>query len=82
MGRKNLTRWAAGTAEGEGLVGYSPTTCIAGIYFLGLQLTWKDSRGIIGLCPMEEWDVCMSERLQPDLLARIIRRKAQMEGAI
>ena len=42
----------------------------------------KNSRAIIGLCPMEEWDVCMSERLQPDLLARIMRYKAQMEGAI
>ena len=31
----------------------------------------KNSRGIIGLCPIEELGVCMSERLQPDLLARI-----------
>ena len=28
---------------------------------------------------MEEWDVCLSERLQPDVRARIIRCKAQME---
>ena len=28
---------------------------------------------------MEEWDVCLSERLQPDARARIIRCKAQME---
>ena len=31
---------------------------------------------------MEELGVCMSERLQPDLLARIIRCKAQMEETI
>ena len=66
----------AGTAEGEGL---SPTTFIADIYFIGLQLTWKKFRGIIGLLPREEWDVCLSERLQPDVRARIIRCKAQME---
>ena len=28
---------------------------------------------------MEEWDVCLSERLQPDVRARIIGCKAQME---
>ena len=28
---------------------------------------------------MEEWDVCSSERLQPDVRARIIGCKAQME---
>ena len=28
---------------------------------------------------MEEWDVCLSERLQPDVCARITRCKAQME---
>ena len=28
---------------------------------------------------MEEWDVCLSERLQPNVRARIIRCKAQME---
>ena len=28
---------------------------------------------------MEEWDVCLSERLQPDVRARIIRCKAQIE---
>ena len=28
---------------------------------------------------MEEWDVCLSERLQPDVRVRIIRCKAQME---
>ena len=26
-----------------------------------------------------KWDVCLSERLQPDVRARIIRCKAQME---
>ena len=52
---------------------------IADIYFIGLQLTWKKFRGIIGLLPREEWDVCLSERLQPDVRARIIRCKAQME---
>ena len=28
---------------------------------------------------MEEWDVCLSERLQPDVRARIVGYKAQME---
>ena len=28
---------------------------------------------------MEEWDVCLFERLHPDERARIIRCKAQME---
>ena len=29
---------------------------------------------------MEGWDVCLSERLQQDVRARIVRCKAQMEG--
>ena len=33
--------------------------------FAGYQLTGKNSHGIIGLCPMEEWDVCLFEQLQP-----------------
>ena len=28
---------------------------------------------------MEDWDVCLSERLKPDVCERIIRYKAQME---
>ena len=28
---------------------------------------------------MEEWDVCLSERLQPDVRARIIGCNVQME---
>ena len=32
-----------------------------------------------GLCPMKEWDVSLSELLQPDLRARIIRCNAQRE---
>ena len=73
-----------GTAEGEGLVGlYSPTTFIAGIYFLVLQwmVTWKKfpwNYSLSGLFHIEEWNVCLSEWLQSDVRARIIRSKAQM----
>ena len=54
------------------------------LLFLGFILkdsSWhgKNSLGIIRPCSLEEWDVCLSERLQPDVPARIIGCNAQME---
>ena len=46
-----------GTVEREGLVGLQPAYhFFAGIYYLGLQLTWRKFLKIIGLCP-KRWTV-------------------------
>ena len=45
-----------GPRRGEGLVGLQPYHFFAGIYNLGLQLTWKKFPKIIGLCP-KRWMV-------------------------
>lgn len=56
----------------RGIIGLCPTRWTVRASFL---------RGILEnyAVLMEEWDVCLSERLQPDVRARIIGCKAQME---
>ena len=72
----------SGTAGGGGGgEGWAIALSLLLLGYIFYRSSWhrKNSLGIIGLCPMEEWDVCLSERLQPDVRARIIRCKAQME---
>ena len=78
QGRTGMTRTTGttGTAEGEGLVSYH-------FYCWDLfHRTPVDMEKIsVELLDFALWkcDVCLSERLQPDVRARIIRCKAQME---
>ena len=65
----------AGTAEG--LVGLYHF--FARIYYPELQLTLFATNSWNYAVLMEEWDVCLSERLQPDVRARIIGCKAWMK---